>query len=81
MVLSHQLTRAVADRDLVLETVHTWLQHLPRPEDINDVDDERMTVLILCINYGAERTDEDDTVGRTNYLTAIRWLLSRGADV
>ena len=43
MVLSEELTGKVRFGVLgaVLKTIHTWLQGLSRPEDINDVDDRR----------------------------------------
>ena len=82
MVLSEELTSAVKyDEELVVEAVHTWLQNLSRPEDINDVDEDGNTVLILCILAGGIRGGRDDEDTHTNYLTAIRWLLKRGADV
>ena len=82
MVLSDELTSAVAEEWHVVEAVHTWLQNLQnlsRPEDINDVDEHGSTVLSLCILAGGIRGGEEDV--DTKYLTAIRWLLSRGADV
>ena len=82
MVLSEELTSAVKyDEEGVVEAVHTWLQNLSRPEDINDVDEKGATVLILCIVAGGIRGGQDDEDTHTNYLTAIRWLLRRGADV
>ena len=52
MVLSDKFTREVRFGD-VLGTVHTWLQTLSRPEDINDVDEDGTTVLSLCITARA----------------------------
>ena len=76
MVLSEELTSAVKyDEEGVVEAVHTWLQNLSRPEDINDVDEKGATVLILCIVAGGIRGGQDDEDTHTNYLTAIRWLL------
>ena len=73
MVLSDELTSAVAEEWHVVEAVHTWLQNLQnlsRPEDINDVDEHGSTVLSLCILAGGIRGGEEDV--DTKYLTAIR---------
>ena len=79
MVLSEELTGEVRFGVLgaVLRTIHAWLQRLSRPEDINDVDEDGTTVLSLCITSGLLR----GRTQMTNYLTAVRWLLKRGADV
>ena len=81
MVLSDEITSAVAEEWHVVEAVHTWLQNLSRPEDIrreylsghediNDVDEHGATVLSLCILAGGIRGGEEDV--DTKYLTAIR---------
>ena len=77
MVLSDELMSAVEHERQVVETVHTWLQNLSRPEDINDVDEDGTTVLSLCITSASLR----GRTQMTDYLTAVRWLLKRGADV
>ena len=48
MVLSEELTSEVRFGVLgaVLRTIHTWLQGLSRPEEINDVDEDGTTVLM-----------------------------------
>ena len=71
MVLSEELTSEVRFGVLgkVLKTIHTWLQGLSRPEDINDVDEDGTTVLGLHHIWFAQGADTNDK------------LLDRGAVV
>ena len=75
MVLSDELMSAVEHEEQVVEAVHTWLQNLSRPEDINDVDEKGATVLILCIVAGGIRGGQDDEDTHTNYLRPIPYSI------
>ena len=73
MVLSEELTSAVEAGGLVLlEAVHTWLQSAGRLFfNINDVDDDDRTVLILCIDKSVRGEDEGERTGPTITQTEI----------
>jgi len=82
MVLDHHVADAATFGDVGF--VETWLQSLHRPEDINEVDADGMTVLNLCAKGVDNHFNDngDASAQLEDEVAIVKLILAKGgADV